>query len=153
MTFTERVQRVTNTAGVLLFLEIDSPSFSEPLRAVNDTQNWTSGGVEYIGVPFRFKLPDDVPGQPARSVLEMANVGTGMTDELERLLPGDIVMGTFRISDRANPDVIEQTIPLPMTNVSVSNGSVTANFGVDFMTRQQAVRLRFTPFLAPGVFA
>lgn len=152
MTFAERRRRVTDTAGVLLFLEIDSPRFTGPLRAVNDTQNWTLAGDEYVGVPFRFKLPDDVSGQPARSSLEISNVGTGMTDELERLLPGEVVWGTFRIADRAEPSVVAHTLRIPMTNVSVNQGVVTANFGVDAMTRQQAVRIRFTPFLTPGMF-
>lgn len=153
MTFTERHQRVTNTAGELLLLEITSPVFSEPLRAVSDTQNWTSQGVEYIGVPFGFQLPDDVPGQPARAVLEITNVGTGMTDELEKWTPGTPITAVMRITDRANPDVIEREYRLPIENVSVNSGVVTARLGVDSMMRQQAVRIRFTPFLTPGVFA
>ena len=153
MTWTERHQRVTNTAGELLLLEITSPVFSGPLRAVNDTQNWTSNGVEYVGVPFGFRLPDDVPGQSARAVLEMANVGTGMTDELEQWQPGVPVSAVMKITDRANPDVIEREYRLPIESVSVSNGVVTARLGVDSMMRQQAVRLRFTPNDFPGVFA
>ena len=38
-TFLERRQRVTDTAGTLLFLEITAPSFSDTLRIVNDTQS------------------------------------------------------------------------------------------------------------------
>src|SRR5690606_27837031 len=116
-------------------------------------QNWTSQGVEYVGVPFGFQLPDDVPGQPARAVLEMANVGTGMTDELEQWQPGVPVSAVMKITDRANPDVIEREYRLPIESVSVSNGVVTARLGVDSMMRQQAVRLRFTPNDFPGVFA
>lgn len=153
MTWTERHQRVTNTAGELLLLEITSPVFSGPLRVVNDTQNWTSNGVEYIGVPFGFLLPDDVQGQSARAVLEMANVGTGMTDELELWTPGTPITAVMRITDRADPDVIEREYRIPLEHVAVSNGVVTARLGVDSIERQQAVRLRFTPFLTPGVFA
>lgn len=153
MTFLERQQRVSNPAGTLLFLEVTSPRFSGPLRAVNDTQNWTSNGIEYVGVPFGFKLPDDVQGQAPRAVLEMANAGTGFTDELEQLLPGDEVIGVFRISDRDDPNVIAHEMRLPMTNVSVTQGVVTAHLGWDFWLRQQAVRIRFNPFLTPGAFA
>lgn len=153
MTFTERHQRVSNPDGELVFLEITSPAFNEPLRAVNDTQNWASNGVEYIGVPFGFTLPDDVPGQSARSVLEMVNVGTGLTDELEKWQPGTPIMAILRVTDRANPNVIEATYRLPMEGVTVNAGRVTARLGVDSIDRQQAVRIRFTPFLTPGVFA
>lgn len=152
-TFAERRQRLTDTDSPLLLLEIMSPVFSGPLRAVNDTQDCVSNGVTYIGVPFGFTLPDDVPGQPARSVLEMANVGTGMTDELERWLPGIPISARLQVTDRANPDAIEKEFNLPLEGVSASNGMITARLGVDTMMRQQAVRMRFTPFLTPGVFA
>lgn len=153
MTFTERRQRISDTSGTLLLLDISSPSFTGPLRAVDDTQDVTSNGVTYVGVPFGFTLPDDVAGQPARAVLEMSNVGTGMTDELERWQPGEPVVAVLKLTDRANPNVIEKEWVLPIESVSASNGTITARLGVDTIDRQQACRLRFTPFLTPGVFA
>lgn len=35
--FMERRQRVTDTSGTLLFLELSAPSFSAPAYLVNDT--------------------------------------------------------------------------------------------------------------------
>jgi len=150
--FTERRQRVTDTTGTLLFLEISAPSFAETLRIVNDTQNWTSNGIEYIGVPFGFKLPDDVAGQTPRAVLTMDNVGRGITDDLESLQPYDLVQAKLMLSDRADPNVIERTYLLPMTSVSVNTKSATAQCGYDAVMRQQAVRVRYNPFTAPGLF-
>lgn len=149
--FLERRQRVLDTSGLLLFLSITHPAFSGPMNVVNDTQNWTSNGVEYIGLPFRFKLPDDTAGQTPRAVLEMDNVGRGLTEELEKLGPNAMVKSRLMISDRANPDQIERTLHLPMTQVSISAATATAQLGVDFLMRQQAVRLRFNAFTAPGV--
>lgn len=150
--FTERRQRVTDKTGVLLFLEIRAPSIPETLRVVNDTQNWVSNGVEYIGFPFGFKLPDDVSGQTPRAQLVISNVGRSMTQDLELVGPNEIVIARLMISDRANPHVYERVYNLPMTAVSTSAAQVTAQLGVDFLTRQQAVRLRYTPFLTPGLF-
>lgn len=151
-TFTERRQRVTDTAGELLLLEISAPSIPETLRIANDTQNWPSNGVEYIGCPFGFKGPDDVAGQTTRSQLVINNVGLGMTQDLEALQPNELVMCVIRLTDRANPNVYERTWRLPMTNVSAGTGQVTAQLGVDFLMRQQAVRLRYNPHTAPGLF-
>jgi hypothetical protein len=151
-TFLERRQRVTDTVGTLLLLEVYAPSFGETLRIVNDTKNWVSNGQEYIAAPFGFKLPDDVAGQTPRAVLTMDNVGRGITDDLERLFPGDIVMAKLMLSDRADPNVIERTYLLPMTQVSVNVKTATAQCGYDAMMRQQAVRLRYNPFTAPGQF-
>ncbi len=151
-TFLERRQRVTDTAGTLLFLEVSAPSFAETLRIVNDTKDWTSNGVLYIGVPFGFKLPDDVAGQTPRAVLTLDNIGRGITDDLERLGPQDVVTAKLRISDRADPNVIERVYILPMTHVSVNTKTATAQCGCDSLMRQQAVRLRYNPFNAPGAF-
>jgi len=150
--FTERRQRVTDTDGILLFLEVTAPSFVETLRIVNDTRNWVSNGVEYIGVPFGFKLPNDVSGQTARAVLTLDNIGRGITEDLERLQHDDVVMMMLKISDRADPNVIERTYQLPMTQVSVNTRTATAQCGYDAIMRQQAVRLRYNPFSAPGLF-
>lgn len=151
MTFLERRQRVLDTAGTLLFLEVTAASFSEPMRIVNDTQNWTSNSVEYIGVPFGFQFPDDNKAA-SRAVLVMTNVGRGITQELESLQPNEVVMARLMLSDRANPNTIERTYFLPMTHVSVNGTTATAQCGNDFLMRQQAVRLRCTPYTLPGDF-
>ena len=151
-TFLERRQRGTDATGTLLFLEVSAPSFAETLRIVNDTQDWTSNGVLYIGVPFGFKLPDDVSGQAPRAVLTLDNIGRGITDDLESLQPYDVVRAKLMISDRADPNVIERTYILPITQVSVNTRTATASCGYDALMRQQAVRLRYNPFTAPGAF-
>lgn len=151
-TFIERRQRITDTAGTLMLLAISAPSFPDTLRIVNDTKNWTSGGLEYIGLPFGFKLPDDVSGQTPRAQLVIDNVGRGMTEDLERLAPGELVTATLLITDRADPNVIEASYYLPMTQVSVNSQTATAQCGVDFLMRQQAVQLRANPFTLPGIF-
>lgn len=152
MTFQERRQRVTDTSGTLLLLEITASSFTGPMYVVNDTQDWVSQGINYVGIPFGFKLPDDVRGQTPRAQLVMANVGTGFADELERLAPNEPVMAKMHVSDRAAPDTHAQTLFLPLTHVSVSGTTATAQCGVDFLMRQQAVRLRANPYTLPGVF-
>ncbi|WP_313274756.1 DUF1833 family protein [Stenotrophomonas sp.] len=149
--FIERRQRVTDTDGVLLFLEVSAASFVEVLRIVNDTRNWTSNGVEYLGVPFGFKVPDDVSGQTARAVLTLDNVGRGISEDLERLQHDDVVMAVLRVSDRADPNIIERTYQLPMTQVSVNARTATAQCGYDAIMRQQAVRLRYNGVTAPGL--
>lgn len=152
MTFTERRQRVTDTDGVLLFLEMSAPSMPEVLRIVNDRQNWTSNGHEYIGFPFQFKASDDVSGQPARAQIVVDNVGRSLTEDLERMAPNETVDIRIMVSDRVNPNVYEQDIMLPQMRVSVNTSTVTVQAGDDFIMRQQAVQLRFTPHLTPGLF-
>lgn len=152
MTFIERRQRVTDIDGPLVLLELTAPSFGATLRLVNDNRDWESNGHTYVGYPFRFTLPDDVAGTVPRAQLEIDNVGRDMTADLEGLQPNEAVTATILITDRADPDAIFQTIPLPLQNVSVTPTLVTAQCGVDYIMRQQAVRLRATPFTLPGAF-
>jgi len=152
MTFTERKQRVTDTSGLLIFLEVSAESFAETLRVNSDTQTWTSNGVEYIGFPFSFKLPDDTAGQTPRAQIVIDNVGRSITEDLERRAPNDTVRAKLMVSDRANPNVYERTFNLPMTSVSVNSAQVTVQCGVDFLMRTQSVRLRYNPFISPGLF-
>lgn len=151
-TFTERRQRVTDKTGELLLLELSAPSFSGPAYVVNDTQDWLSQGQLYIGIPFGFKLPEDTAGQSGRLRLEMANVGTGIGDELERLGPNEVVMATLKLTDRADPDTIALEMQIPLEQVTVTGTTATAVGGYDMTLRQQAVRLRANPFTLPGIF-
>lgn len=135
-------QRVSDTDGLLLFLTVSSPSFTDTLRLVADTPNWDSNGQTFIGAPFGFKLPDDTAGQSPRAQLTMNNAGRGVSEELELLGPGEVPDCLLEIADRSDPDTIAKSFPIPMTNVSVSGATVTANLGVDYLMRGQAVRLR-----------
>jgi len=151
--FLEYRQRVSDDVGMLALMRLESPSFPEPLRVCNDTRNWTLNGSEYIGLPFGFKLPDDVQGSAARAQLVIDNVGRGITDYLERVKPGEVVMAYIALCNREEPLQVSYDIWLPVTNVSVSGVLATADAGADQMMRQQGVKLRAYPFLLPGAFA
>lgn len=152
MTFRENNQRITNPSGPIELLEITNPSFSESMRIANDSSDWLSQGLTYIGIQFGFKLPEDVSGGQPRLSLTMPSVGTGVTDELERILPGSRTMAKLIIADRANPDIHEHVFWLPLTNVQVTPTSASATAGVDEWMRQAACKQYFTPHTTPGLF-
>lgn len=152
MTFRENRQRVTDPSGHLMFLQIVADGLPETLRIVNDTQNWTSQGLEYIGFPFGFKLPDDTAGQAPRAQLVIDNVGRSMTEDLEQLQPGAVVIAKLALADKSTPNTWEHYWELPIARVSVTTTQVVADLGPDFWMRQQAVSLRFTPHVTPGIF-
>lgn len=150
--FRTRNQRITNTVGHVELLEVTNPSFSGPMQIVNDVQDFVSQGVTYIGLPFRFTLPDDVSGQAPRMQLTMDNVGRGISDELERLLPGTTTMAKLIIVARDTPDVHEHVFWLPITSVSISGASAQATCSVDGLMRQAACKQIANPFTLPGIF-
>lgn len=150
--FIEARQRVNDADGLLELLTISHASFSGPARLVNDTRDWVSGGTTFVAYPFKFQFPQDVNGEAPRSTIAIDNVGRDLTSELERLPANAVVMATIALVSRADPDTVEWSWTVPMVNVSVDATTVSATLGVDYLMRQQAVRLRHDPNTSPGLF-
>jgi hypothetical protein len=150
--FSERNQRITNGVGHIELLEVSNASFSGPMRIANDVVDWVSQGLDYIGLPFGFTLPEDVSGSMPRMQLAVDNVGRGFSDELERLQPGTTTMAKLIIVARDTPDRHEHVFWLPMSSVSISGATAQATCSVDEITRQSACKQMATPFTLPGIF-
>lgn len=151
-TFDAALQRVNNPNGVLELLEITHPSFSAPMRIVNDTRNVDSGGVTYVAYPFRITLPQDVKGEAPRCTIEIDNTGRDLTGELEALPANSTLECAYRIADRSTPDTIEYAFSLPLSRASVNVAVISAVIGVDHLMRLQAVRKIHDPTTSPGIF-
>ena len=150
--FRTRNQRLHDDIGYVELLQVTNPSFSGTMRICNDVQDFVSQGIEYIALPFRFTLPDDVSGQAPRMQLQMDNVGRGFSDELERLQPGTTTMAKLIIVARDRPDEHVHTFWLPMTQISITGAAASATCSVDHLSRQAACKLIADPFTLPGIF-
>lgn len=150
--FSEKNQRITNDTGHVELLEITNPSFTDPMRIANDLEDFVSQGVSYIALPFGFTLPEDVTGSAPRLKLAMDNVGRGLTDELEKLLPGSTTMAKLIIVARDTPNIHEHVFWLPLTQVTVTSTSAQATAGVDELMRRSACKQVANPFTLPGIF-
>ena len=150
--FSERNQRVTNDTGHVELLEITNTSFTEPMRIANDTTDWVSNGLSYIGIPFGFTTPEDVSGSAPRMKLAIDNVGRGLTDELERLTAGSITMAKLMVVARDTPNIVEITYWLPITQVTVNTTVAQATASVDEMMRRMACKQIASPHTLPGIF-
>ncbi|MDP1886639.1 DUF1833 family protein [Polaromonas sp.] len=151
-TTARRLQKVTDNGGVLMLLEINHASFTEPMRLVNDTRNITTLGHEWLGLPFAVTLPNDKAKEVSRAKLQMDNVGRDMTAELEKLPPGASVKATITMVHRSTPGVIDFQFAAPLSGVRVDATTVSATMGRDDIMRMSAVLLRFDPATAPALF-
>lgn len=146
----EQLHRVDDPAGVLLLLQLSHPAMATAY-VVNDTRDWTIGGQVYIGLPFRFRLPNDNSAAPAAQ-LEVDNVGRALTQALEQLPVGAALQAAIQIVSRATPTVVEWSFSAPLSNVSAGTALVTATIGADDELRAPAVKLRYDHTTAPGLF-
>jgi hypothetical protein len=147
-----RLQRTTDKVGQIVFLEMTCDAWPEPVRIVNSTEAKVMAGVEYIALPFYFKLPDRRQEGSARAQLAIDNVGRNMAEYLEQIEPGQTVM--CRIIVAHNDDqfrIIHQSF-LPGSNITMDQMMVTIDCSIAFVTNQKTMKLRATPFLTPGIF-
>ena len=153
MTSTAQLQTISDGVGFLELLEIDHDSFASPVRVVNDTRNWTIGGNEYIGLPFRVKLPSQANKENPRAQLQIDNIGREITSLLEGLPIGASMLATIRIVSRSTPTVNDYEFVSPLSSISVTPTTVTASIGPDELMRGAAVRVRYDPQTASGLFS
>lgn len=147
-----QLRRVNDPSGVLVLLLLQHPSIAT-VRVVNDTRDWIIDGDTWVGLPFRFKLPQATGGQAPRAALEVDNVGRALTAELEKLPAGAALQATIRLVSRATPVVVDYEFTAPLSGVSVSVTTVSAAVGNDEALRAPAVKLRYDPTQTPGLFS
>ena len=147
------LQKVTDSGGVLMLLEIAHASFSQAMRVVNDSRDLTTLGYTWVALPFAITLPSDNPKEVPRAVLQMDNVGREMTADLEALPPGASLKATIRMVHRSTPGVVDYIFTAPLSNVKIAGPTVTATMGRDDMLRMGAVLLRFDPSTSPSIFS
>ena len=136
----------------LTLLEINHPDLLQPVRVVNDNQNVTSNGVEYIACAFRCDLPDDFENQLPKATLAIDNVGKELMYWVETTGGGQGSTVRFIQIMRSRPDQIEWEITLNLTNVKATVSEVTGDLGYTNIFTRPAITMRFDPFTAPGIF-
>lgn len=151
--FRRNRQRVTDSDGVVVLIEITRSSFSAPFRLANDTKPWVSQGVTYVGYPFAFTLPDSADGESPKMLLEMDNTGGDILRELEAINePGEEMWCNVYVVDRSMPDIHTLKFSLPIAVVSVDSASISARPSMDSILNRSAVTMRYDKRTAPGIF-
>lgn len=136
----------------LVLLEITHADLAVPVRVVNDTQNLTSNGVEFIGCPFDVTLPDDVDGQVPQAKLSIDNIGRDLTQWLEFSRGGQGAICRIMQVMRSDPNTIEFDMSLDLTNMVITNETVTGMLGFQNMLNRSGTIPTFTPQNAPGLW-
>lgn len=147
-----QLQRTDDNDGALMLLIIEE-GLSDVVRIVNDTRNWISNGQTFVGIPMRVQMPQDVQGEVSRAQLVIANPGRELIGELEAMPPGQALEITLQLVSRANPNLVEWEYVAGATAATADELNVSLSLGNDDLFRGPAVRLRYDPETAPGIFA
>jgi hypothetical protein len=136
----------------LILLEINHPELDAPIRVVNDTQNITSNGIEYIAFPFNCILPDDYENRLPRARLSISNVGRDLMFWLETTDGGNGSTATFKQVMRSRPNQVEWEITMSLFNVTATNLEVSAELGFENLFAKPAISTFYRPETSKGLF-
>lgn len=156
MTYSTTAQKKINATGAdelpVLLLEIDHPTFTQPVRVVNDGLDLTSNGELYVAMRVEASLPDQQPGQMPRARLALDNVGRELVEPLEASNGGEGATVRMMQVLRSTPNVIEWEATLDLSNVEMSSMTVTGDLSYEDILNKPGVPMRYDPVTAPGLF-
>jgi hypothetical protein len=137
--------------GAIVVEHQDLPS---PMFFVSNSQNVAFNGDTYLAVPFQLILSPDTEASPPQAKVILDNVERQLVSAVRALQePPSMELSVFRI-DAANL-VTRELGPMPFHVLSVTADAQTMEFtlGYNFdLLNEPAMKLRFTPQLAPGLF-
>ncbi len=134
----------------LILLEINHPSIL-PIRVVNNYENITSKGNEYIGFPFDIELPQDAEDALPQVKLTICNVDRQIVKAV-REVQGPPTM-TLSVVLASDPDAIQAgPYTLTLREVSYDSMAVTATIMPEDVLNEAYPGDFFTPAYFPALF-
>lgn len=149
----KQAHAVDDPQGFLLLVEINHPSFTAPIRLVQDNDDLIVGGITYVALPMQIQLPQDVAKEAARAKIVIDNVGRDLGGEFERLGPGASLDVTLRNVSRATPGIVEYEFVSGANAATLDLTDVSLTLGDDEWMRMGIVNLRADPTTSPGLHA
>jgi hypothetical protein len=135
----------------LVLLTLEHDALDGPLRVVNNTENITSNGDEYLGYPFRVALPLQDPERAASAQLTIDNVDPTYLAQL-RGVTGRI-SATFQLILASQPDVLESEFgELVITSIDADAQTITGDLTMDDFFNEPCPGDTMNPGTTPGVF-
>lgn len=156
MTYTNKARRnllaTSAEEPILELLEITHKDLAVPIRVVNDVENITVLGNEYIACPFTLTRPDDVDQQTPTAKLSVDNIGRELTQWLEFSNGGKGARCRIMAVLRSEPNVLQFDMTLDLAGLSIDNLTVSGQLGFQNTLMQPAVTVRYDPLTSPGVW-
>lgn len=135
----------------LTLITLTHPSFGQPVRYVNNTENIISRGDTFLAFPVKITLPVD-DGESAREVsIEFDNVSLDLLDEIRQVTtPIDVKLEMVLASI---PDDVQMSLEeLKIGNVQYDSQKISARLFMDDFLSSGLTSESYTPTVFPGMF-
>lgn len=150
--FKKKINAVNGDTRPLVLLEITHPDLTQPIRVVNDYENVTSNGNEFIAMAYRITLPDQTEGGIPKARLEIDNIGKDLVGWLEISGGGQGAKVKIMLILRNDPNTIEYSATLDLTNVSITQNVVSGELSYQNILQKSGMRKIYRPDTHPGLF-
>lgn len=135
----------------LTLVTIEHPTFTQPIRVVDDKHELTSRGDAFVGFPFRIDLPSDTDEELPRVTLEIDNVDREAVKAMRSANSPPAVKVEVVLA--STPDVVEVgPFDLTMRGAGYDALVVSAVLSLEDLLNEPFPARSFTPETAPGLF-
>ena len=135
----------------LVLLTIDHADIDPPIRVVNNTENITSRGDEFIAFPFDIELPDNTREAPPRARLTIDNVSREIAQSIRLITSAPTVL--IELIRASAPDTVEVAFPaFNLRDVKWDMLQVSGDLTVEDLMTEPFPAGQFTPAHFPGLF-
>jgi len=134
----------------ITLITLSHPTFDD-IRLVNNTENITSNGLEYISFPVRLRLPMD-DGETNREIsIEFDNVSLELIEEIRTVT--DPISVKLEMVLASIPDEVQFSFTeLNIQSLSYNKTRISARLFMDSFLNTEISSEKYTPLTFPGLF-
>lgn len=135
----------------LVILKIDHANLSSPIYVVNNTENVTSNGDEYIAFPFKIEMPGDTSEEVVKVRLSISNVDRSIVQAVRTCTSRPSVDLSVVLYD--SPNTIEAgPFSFSLVGASWDELVVSGELSYEDILNEPYPGDRFSPAEYPGLF-
>jgi len=150
--FNKTVNALAADEFPIIRLQIDHADLETPIRVVNDREDLTSGGHLWQACGFTVAMPSQPETGAPTAQLAVDNVSRELVYWVDTSNGAQGATATLSQVLRSDPDTVEWSLKLNLSNVSMNNQVVTATLAYDDIWNSPACMWTYTPARAPGLF-
>jgi hypothetical protein len=135
----------------LALFTLTHPNFTAPFRFVNNADDITSNGLDFISYPVKVVLPPD-DNESARQVkIQFDNVSLDLITELRKITTP--ITCKVEMVLASNPDFVQYSLEdLKLKNIQYNASNISATLVMDDFLGVELTSEKYNPSNFPGIF-
>jgi Domain of unknown function (DUF1833) len=136
---------------LVILLTLSHPDFPTPLRICNDSKIVTSGGEDFLPLPFLITMPDDSADQVPQVNVTLDAVDRTLINAIRSISDAPSLLMEFVLA--SSPDMIEAGWDFIMRDIAYDAFTITAVLSYEQILDEPFPGDQVTPTTLPGVFS